>query len=68
MPSHLCTYQVIFTCLDLNYLTWSEVHIGGRLDLGEAGHSGGVRGEEVSWAVGRETILDLGIIRSSLCS
>ena len=40
--------------------------LGGRLDLGEAGHGGGVRGEVVCWAVGRETILDLGIKVQSL--
>ncbi len=54
MSSYLCT------CLD----TWSEVHLGGRLDLGglqEAGCGGGGGREGGGWAVGRETALHLGI-------
>ncbi len=53
MSSYLCT---ILTCLGLNYITWSAVHLGGRLDLGGhwgrqdvvegvAGRGGGVPGQ-----------------------
>ena len=54
-------FVLVLTCPDLNYITWSEVHLGGRLDLG--GHWGrqdvveGVAGRGGGgWAVGRETL------------